>query len=81
MKVRIQHLEDALLVEVPMAIALETGLQAGSEIEIVLRGRQIVLIPTHERKYTLDELIDSMTQNKRHNELDFGPDVGNEIVE
>jgi antitoxin MazE len=32
-------------------------------------------------KYTLDELIAQITPENRHEEFDWGPDVGKEILE
>lgn len=66
---------------IPKTFALEAGLQASSEIELTIRDGQIVLTPMTKRRYSLAEMVAGITDENRHPETDFGPDVGSEIVE
>lgn len=49
------------------------GFRYGSEVEVSIR-------PAH-KKYNLDDLIAQITPENRYPAIDWGPDVGREIVE
>jgi antitoxin component of MazEF toxin-antitoxin module len=49
---------------IPIPVALEVGLRAES----------------NHREYTLAELVRDITPKNRHEETDFGPPVGREIL-
>ena len=70
---------NSLAVRIPQAIAEQAQIQAGSEINIDIIDGKIVLTPPHRRKkYTLDELLDSMTSEHLHPVISTGVSVGNE---
>ncbi len=63
---------------IPKAIALEAGLDFGSEVEMMLEGSEIRIIPVKKPRYTLEELVAGITPENRHGVVDWGPPVGNE---
>ena len=64
MRAKVQKWGDSLAVGIPKLVALETGLRAAS----------------NRREYILEELVRGITPKNRHEETDFGPPVGCEIL-
>ena len=70
----------SLGIRIPLRIARELKLSEGSEVECSIADGNIILKPTKKRrKYTLKELVDTMPFYQDHEEIDFGPPVGEEI--
>jgi len=68
---------NSLGVRIPKAAAKEVGLDEGSDVEVKVSGRNLVLAPAR-REYTLTELVDGITPKNRHGETGWGSPVGNE---
>ena len=75
MKARVQRRDGELVVVIPAEAAAEEQIQEGLEVEI----RNTSLHPAFYM--TLDEMCASITPENRHEETDWGPDVGKEIIE
>ncbi len=70
----------SLGIRIPVKIARELNLSEGSELECSIADGGIMLRPTSKRrKYTLKELVDAMPPYEDHEEMDFGPPVGEEV--
>ena len=66
-------------IRIPKNLALETGLDFDTKVELrVVEGR-IHVIPIQEFHYTLEELVAGITPENRHEEWDTGPPVGREV--
>lgn len=71
---------NSLGIRIPFKVAQELKLSEGSEVECVVADGNIVVKPIkRRRKYTLKELVDAMPLYADHEEIDFGPPVGEEI--
>ncbi|MYD10692.1 MAG: AbrB/MazE/SpoVT family DNA-binding domain-containing protein [Chloroflexi bacterium] len=64
---------------IPKQLAMETGLDFGSKVELVLEDGQLRIVPVKEPRYTLEELVAQITPENRHGEVDIGPAVGKEV--
>jgi antitoxin MazE len=80
MKVAFQKWGNSLALRVPKAFADELGASDGKAAEMtVSNGKLVVEIARRRRRrYTLDELVAGITPDNRHEEIDWGPSVGNE---
>jgi antitoxin MazE len=79
-KAQVAKWGNSLAVRIPKAVAEQARLQEGDSIVIeALKGR-IELRPA-ERIPTLEELVAQITTENRHEETNWGRDVGKEIVE
>ena len=85
MKVKLAKWGNSLGVRVPKAAAEAAGLKAGTEVDVVVEGRELRIrrsVPfTH---YRLEDLIAEMIRLGPENEpetIDWGPDVGSEIID
>lgn len=65
----------SLAVRIPKPLAEQWGVQEGSAIELVSRGEQVVM---RRRTWRLEEMLDRITDDNLHPELDAGPARGNE---
>lgn len=69
-----------LLVDLPAAIAEAAGLKEGSTVRL-LAGKNGVRLVAQKPRYTLAGLVKGITPQNRHDEIDWGPAVGKEIIE
>ncbi|KQO72081.1 MULTISPECIES: AbrB/MazE/SpoVT family DNA-binding domain-containing protein [unclassified Methylobacterium] len=73
MKAKLNRTGDEFVIRIPAKVGRENGLSDGQIVEISPRGR----VPT------LDEMLaemDRLGPNNRPELVDWGPDVGTEIV-
>lgn len=68
---------NSLAIRIPKAVAEDTGLSAGQEVELTVeRGRLIVSAVQPEREYSLKGLLCAITEENLHGETDFGASQG-----
>ena len=79
MRAKVQRWGNSLAVRIPKPVAQEVGMTADLDVEMSVKGGTLVLAPTR-RHYTLEELVKGITAKNRHDEIDFGPPVGREIL-
>ncbi|MEC4882609.1 MAG: AbrB/MazE/SpoVT family DNA-binding domain-containing protein [Scytonema sp. PMC 1070.18] len=70
---------NSLAVRIPRALAEQVQIQEGTEVTFSISDNSIVITPKKRKKYTLDELLEGMTPEKFHFEIDTGVAMGNEI--
>lgn len=70
---------NSLGVRIPSILAKQIELTEGMQVGISVVDGKLVIQPEHRRKYTLDELLDGMTPENCHLEVEMGEPVGNEI--
>jgi len=83
MKVTFRKWGNSLMLRVPKAFADEIGASDGKAAEMTVSNGKLVIgiaRPRRRRRhYTLDELVAGITPENRHEEIDWGPPVGNEV--
>ncbi len=77
MTIKIARWGNSLGIRIPKQIAEQVQLNEGDEIEISTDENRLILIP-QKKKYTLEELLDGMTDEHLHSEVDWGESVGRE---
>jgi len=70
----------SLAVRIPKAVAEHARLREGDPISIEALEGHVELRPA-ERTPTLEELVAKITPENRHEEINWGPAVGKEIIE
>ena len=69
---------NSLAVRIPKSVVGTARLQEGDEVTLAVgKGGAIVMRPAR-RKYRLDELVSKITARNRHDETDWGPQLGKE---
>ncbi len=78
MRARISKWGNSLAIRIPKAFTAEAQLEDGTEVDLTASGGRIILTPVG-REYSLDELVEGITEENRHTEADWGRAVGNEV--
>ncbi|MCD6135519.1 AbrB/MazE/SpoVT family DNA-binding domain-containing protein [Candidatus Bipolaricaulota bacterium] len=79
MRSRIKKWGNSLALRIPKPIADEIGLQRDVPIDLSLRDGKLLISPIVESKITLDELLEQVTEDNIHGEVETGPAVGKEV--
>lgn len=79
MQAKIQKWGNSLALRIPKSLADETGLNTDSPVEIRVIDGEIHIIPIEEPFYDLDTLLDAITPDTLHGEIDTGNPVGKEV--
>lgn len=79
MRGQIQKWGNSLAVRIPKAFAAEAQLAVDTIVEISLQDNKIVITPVAEPELTLDDLLEGITDENLHGEVDMGSAVGKEI--
>ena len=79
MRTRVQKWGNSLAVRIPKPFANEIGLEQDSPVEVSMLDGKLVLSPIQEAELSLDQLVEKVTEDNLHNEVDFGPVMGNEV--
>ncbi len=80
MTTTIQRLGDGLALPLPASITALAGFGADAAVDVTVENGAIVARPAGTKRYNLEELVAGMTEENRHGETDWGPDVGREVV-
>ena len=78
MRTQVQKWGNSLALRIPRAFALELGLGADVEVDLTLEEGRLVLQPHANREHRLTALLDQVTPENLHAEIDFGAPVGGE---
>lgn len=78
MRARVQKWGNSLAVRIPKAFALEASLEQDTDVEMHLEEGSLVITPVRQASFTLAELLEGVTPDNLHEEIDTGPAVGRE---
>jgi antitoxin MazE len=78
MQTKIQRWGNSLGLRIPRSLAEEAGVEAGSEVDLSMRGGALIVRPAR-RTYRLSELLEKVTTTNLHGEVDTGGTVGREV--
>lgn len=79
MRTRIQKWGNSLAVRIPKPYADEARLSEDSPVDLTVREGELVIVPAGDEVLSLDDLVDRITPENRHAEVDMGGPVGDEI--
>jgi antitoxin MazE len=78
-RTQVQKWGNSLAVRIPKAFAAEIGLEQDTPVELTLKDGTLVLRPTAHAAYKLDDLVDRVSENNVHREIDYGEPAGDEL--
>jgi antitoxin MazE len=82
MKVKISKWGNSLGVRLPRAAVDATGLGEGAQLELEIDGRELRLKPAYPvKRYRLEDLVAEMKPENQPELVDWGPDVGAEVID
>ncbi|MGC9524750.1 MAG: AbrB/MazE/SpoVT family DNA-binding domain-containing protein [Limnospira sp.] len=70
---------NSLAVRIPQNLAKQLDLSEGVEIDFTVVDKTLVIKPKNRKHYSLDDLIEGITPENRHAEIDSGTAMGNEL--
>ncbi|MCC6154387.1 MAG: AbrB/MazE/SpoVT family DNA-binding domain-containing protein [Candidatus Hydrogenedentes bacterium] len=79
MRVRLTEQGDGLTFTIPSELVADLRLAKGTVVDVSEAGGKLIVKPIEEDRPTIDELIEMITDENRHEETDWGPPVGKEI--
>ena len=81
MIVKIQKWGNSLAVRIPKSFAVQAEIEQDSLVDLsVLEGNIIVKPEKRKPNYMLEELLEGVTDENLHGEIDFGKPVGKEMI-
>jgi antitoxin MazE len=78
MKTRVQRWGNSLAVRIPRSFAEQVGLEENAPIDLSLAEGKLLIEPVTEAGFTLDRLLEGVTDENLHREVETGPAVGRE---
>jgi antitoxin MazE len=78
MRVTIEKSGDDLVLRIPAELAQQHALEEGAEVELSLDAGRASIAPV-ETGPTLEEMLAQVTDENRHELIDWGPPVGKEV--
>ncbi|MDP2982415.1 MAG: AbrB/MazE/SpoVT family DNA-binding domain-containing protein [Candidatus Latescibacter sp.] len=75
---KIQKWGNSLGIRIRKTTSEQLNLKENTEVLISVEGNSLVLTPIQKKK-TLKDMLDGVTPENLHPEIDFGPPVGKEI--
>jgi antitoxin MazE len=79
MKVTVKKWGNSAAVRIPAAVMQAVHLDLDEVVDVREESGRIVIEPTRQTTWNLDELLCGITKKNRHEAIDFGPAVGKEI--
>jgi antitoxin MazE len=78
-RVQVKKWGNSASVRIPSQVMAAAALNFDQAVDIRAEGGRIVIEPIRAPVYDLDELLDQITPDTLHDEVNFGPPVGKEI--
>ena len=69
---------NSLAVRIPAVFAETVGLEEGTIVDIKVAAGQLIVSPATVQRYDLQQLVDQITPENRHELVDWGKPVGKE---
>jgi antitoxin MazE len=78
MQTQIKKWGNSLALRIPKSFALNANLRQDELVDLSIDKEKIIITPIGE-EYTLDELLERVSENNLHSEFDTGAPIGKEI--
>ena len=75
---KVQKWGNSLAVRIPRSVAEDTQLSSGKTVNLAVHDGQIVIAPTRQRRFRLNDLLRGITPRNRPAEFATGNAVGQE---
>ena len=74
----IQKWGNSLAVRIPKALAEDAQVEEGARVDLAVKDGCLTVVPTSTQSYDLESLLDQVTPDNMHGEVDFGQRCGKE---
>ncbi len=79
MQTRIKKWGNSLAVRIPRSLADQIDFRPDLPVSLAVNGMELTITPIREEPETLEQMLDRITDDNRHEEVDFGPPVEEEV--
>ncbi|HEV7798027.1 MAG TPA: AbrB/MazE/SpoVT family DNA-binding domain-containing protein [Pyrinomonadaceae bacterium] len=79
MKATIQKWGNSLALRIPKSFATHSSIVQGTVVDLSLDNGRMIVEPTKEQNYSLEDLLARVTKKNLHSEVDFGASLGKEV--
>jgi len=79
MRTNIRKWGNSLALRIPKLFALDANLKINKMVDISIDKGSIIITPIDEKEYSLEKLLEGVTENNLHEEFDTGAPAGKEI--
>ncbi len=77
----VQRWGNSLAVRIPAVLAGQLDVTDGAQVELTVRNGELVVRPLKREKLSLRDLLKNCKPSQLHGEIDFGEDLGREVLE
>ena len=70
---------NSLAIRIPQNIAREIDIAEGSEVDFIVKDGNLTIKPIKRKRYSLSELVEQITPDNVHGEIDTGVAMGKEV--
>ena len=79
MQTKIKKWGNSLALRIPKSFALNANLRQNELVDMSIEKEKIIITPIGEKEYSLDKLLEGVSEDNIHREIDTGVSVGKEI--
>jgi len=79
MRVQVRRWGNSASIRIPAPVMAAAALSLDQTVEVRAEGGRIIVEPVRAPVYDLDDLLDRMTPDTFHDDVDFGPPEGSEV--
>ena len=79
MQVKVKKWGNKLALCIPESLASEVSLKPDKLVNLSVSGDSIIVTPVGEEEYSLEELLEGVSENNLHGEFNTGAPAGKEI--
>lgn len=78
MKIQVKKWGNSASIRIPASVMAAASISVDQAVDIREEGGRIIIEPVRAPVYDLHRLLDQMTPESFHEDVDFGPPVGQE---
>ncbi len=78
MQTKIQKWGNSLALRIPKSFAINAKLRQNETVELSIDKEKIIITLIGKKEYSLNDLLEGVSENNLHNEFDTGVPVGKE---
>ena len=79
METRVQQWGGGLVLRIPQSLAVQIGIESNSPVKLSLRDSELVIAPVRQSGLKLEDLLEQVTEDNLHGEVDTRHAVGGEV--
>jgi antitoxin MazE len=79
MQTKIQRWGNSLGLRIPKSFAAQARVEAGSSVDLILEGGDLIVRPIARPRYDLSSLLKGINARNLHEPVDSGQGVGREV--